>query len=262
MVCARCGAPLTAEARFCMNCGAPVAGAGASATPPTSSDPSSPQLVPAGGAEQPVPAWAMGTRMASQFAPAATASAGVEAGTVPTPGGTGTGAPPPAFGAAYPAIPAAVAAVRYAGFWRRFWGLVIDGVLLSCVLMPLRIGLRLGPWGAWNGLERGDMTFDRLIPMLMGSLVFVSVKTVADALYFTLMQSSIKQATIGQMVLGLKVTDLHGRRISGGKALARYFAAWLSSLTLLIGYIIAAFTDKKQTLHDMIVGTLVVRSER
>ncbi len=61
------------------------------------------------------------------------------------------------------------------------------------------------------------------------------------------------------MALGLKVTDLYGRRISLGRAIGRYFGKLLSGLTCLIGYIMAGFTQKKQALHDMIAGTLVVK---
>jgi len=60
------------------------------------------------------------------------------------------------------------------------------------------------------------------------------------------------------MVLGIRVTDLNGNRISFGRATGRYFAKIVSSLTFMIGYIIAGFTDRKQALHDMIAGCLVV----
>jgi uncharacterized RDD family membrane protein YckC len=72
------------------------------------------------------------------------------------------------------------------------------------------------------------------------------------------MESSKNQGTLGKMALGLRVTDMDGRRISFGRATGRYFAKWLSTITLLIGYIMAAFTPKKQAMHDMIAGTLVL----
>jgi hypothetical protein len=55
------------------------------------------------------------------------------------------------------------------------------------------------------------------------------------------------------------VTDLDGNRIGFGRATGRYFAKILSALILLIGFIMAAFTQKKQGLHDIIAGTLVVK---
>jgi uncharacterized RDD family membrane protein YckC len=78
-------------------------------------------------------------------------------------------------------------------------------------------------------------------------------------LYEALMESSAKQATLGKMLLGLMVTDEAGNRISFARASGRHFAKYISSFTLFIGYIMAGFTAKKQALHDMIAGTLVVR---
>jgi uncharacterized RDD family membrane protein YckC len=63
------------------------------------------------------------------------------------------------------------------------------------------------------------------------------------------------------MVLGLKVTDLEGRRISFLRATARHFAKIVSGMILLIGFIMAGFTERKQALHDMIAGTLVVHTQ-
>ena len=79
-------------------------------------------------------------------------------------------------------------------------------------------------------------------------------------LYYPVQESSAAQATLGKRALGLKVTTLDGQRIGVGRALGRFFAKILSSLILMVGYIMAAFTEKKQALHDMIAGTLVVRS--
>jgi Tfp pilus assembly major pilin PilA len=75
------------------------------------------------------------------------------------------------------------------------------------------------------------------------------------------MQSSSRQATLGKMALGIKVTSAEGERISFLRATGRYFATILSGLILMIGYLLAAFTQRKQALHDMIAGTLVVRAD-
>lgn len=77
-------------------------------------------------------------------------------------------------------------------------------------------------------------------------------------LYYALMESSVKQATLGKMALGIVVTDLAGNRISFGRATGRYWAKLISALTLLAGFVMAGFTAKKQALHDMIAGCLVV----
>ena len=75
--------------------------------------------------------------------------------------------------------------------------------------------------------------------------------------YFAAMESSPKQATLGKLALSMKVTSLQGERISFGKATGRYFGKILSALILLIGFLMIAFTEKKQGLHDMLAGTLV-----
>jgi hypothetical protein len=77
-------------------------------------------------------------------------------------------------------------------------------------------------------------------------------------LYAALFESSAMQATPGKKAIGLKVTDLQGNRISFGRATGRYFAEWITGMTLFVGYVMVAFTQKRQSLHDMIAGTVVV----
>jgi len=73
------------------------------------------------------------------------------------------------------------------------------------------------------------------------------------------LESSARQATLGKMAVGIVVTDERGARISFGRATGRFFAKFLSMLILYVGYLMAAFTEKKQGLHDVLAGTLVVR---
>jgi uncharacterized RDD family membrane protein YckC len=77
--------------------------------------------------------------------------------------------------------------------------------------------------------------------------------------YFTLMESSKAQGTVGKMALGIKVTDINGAKLDFGKAFVRSLSRIVSGMILLIGYIMAAFTEKKQALHDIIAGTVVVK---
>jgi uncharacterized RDD family membrane protein YckC len=82
----------------------------------------------------------------------------------------------------------------------------------------------------------------------------------AGWIYEAGMESSSKQATLGKMALGLKVTDEYGKRIGFARASARFFSKILSRMILMIGYIMVGFTARKQGLHDMIAGTLVMRA--
>ena len=82
---------------------------------------------------------------------------------------------------------------------------------------------------------------------------------VGQWLYFSLMESSRLQATVGKLAVGIVVTDENGMRIGFGRATGRYFAKFISAIILGIGYLMAGWTQRKQALHDMIAGTLVVR---
>jgi uncharacterized RDD family membrane protein YckC len=80
-------------------------------------------------------------------------------------------------------------------------------------------------------------------------------------LYYALSESSSWQGTLGKKMLNLTVTDLSGQPISFARASGRYFAKFITNLIpLAIGYILAGFTEKKQAIHDMIAGCLVLRS--
>ena len=78
-------------------------------------------------------------------------------------------------------------------------------------------------------------------------------------LYHSLLESSSWQGTVGKKVLGLTVTDLNGHRISFGRATGRYFGQILSAMICFVGFIMVAFTERKQGLHDMMAGTLVLK---
>ena len=77
-------------------------------------------------------------------------------------------------------------------------------------------------------------------------------------LYQAMLVSSSRQATVGKIAVGIVVTDEQGRRISFARATGRWFGQYLSGV-LLIGYLIQPFTAKRQTLHDIIAGCLVLR---
>jgi len=137
---------------------------------------------------------------------------------------------------AAPAAETAIGAPIHAGFWRRGAAYLVDSLVL---LVPnVVLGVALGGNGHAATLAQLAMWW----------------------LYKALMESGPRQATVGKMALGIKVTDVHGRRISFGRASGRFFASLLSALLVGIGYLMAAFTRRKQALHDLIAGCLVVRA--
>ncbi len=78
-------------------------------------------------------------------------------------------------------------------------------------------------------------------------------------LYYALMESSSKQATLGKLACGLVVTDMRGQRIGFGQASGRFFAMIVSYLILCIGFLMCTWTEKKQCLHDMMANCLVLK---
>lgn len=154
--------------------------------------------------------------------------------------------------AAAPAAPATASAtgVRYAGFWIRFVAAIIDIVVVGVVTRPLSI---LTPSVNSGSLYSGSSAYT-------GTAFFVNLITWAITIaYGALMISSSWQATLGKKALGLKVTDVNGNRLTPGKAFLREGSKIISGLIIGIGYIMAAFDAKKQSLHDKIAATLVVR---
>jgi uncharacterized RDD family membrane protein YckC len=156
----------------------------------------------------------------------------------------------PVAGAAAVAVPVRTA---YAGFWLRFVAWIIDVLILSAVglifLVPLvPLLFRHEPFEG-----------PTMWPLTPAFLWFWPLNLVGVWLYFALFESSSWQATPGKRVLGLLVTDMEGRPISFARATGRYFGKILSGAILMIGYIMAGFTTKKQALHDILAGCLVLR---
>lgn len=194
---------------------------------------------------------------------AATAMATAAPGSAPAPvmGMPGYSAP-----AGY--APAGVVGRQYAGFWLRFLAIIIDGVILAVPIWILEaIFFAIFGLGSIASLSRLGPNPDptaavaALSGMIGGILMICFVAFFLHWLYFSLMESSAKQATLGKMVLSLKVTDLNGQRLTFGRATGRYFSKIISALIMYVGFIMAGFTEKKQALHDMIAGTLVWKNQ-
>jgi uncharacterized RDD family membrane protein YckC len=165
-----------------------------------------------------------------------------------------------------PAIAAAAATApraEYGGFWLRFLACLIDGVVISLgilvVAIPLIFLTGLGTYLSQIHPEEevGDAGFG----LIMGVIFLIAAVSLAVTwLYHAWMESSEWQATLGKQALGLVVTDMEGRRVSFGRATGRHFGKIVTNmLPVFIGYIMAGFTERKQALHDMIAGCLVLR---
>ncbi len=169
-----------------------------------------------------------------------------------------TRAVPPPYVSTAAALPQPVAAdpmaySRFAGFWVRFVAFLIDLFLVYVVVIPAAWILGFPIALAGRGVAMPARGID-----IVSSITASALGLFANWLYEALLESSEKQATIGKLVMGLKVTDLNGDRISFARATGRHFSKIISGMTLLIGYIMAGVTARKQALHDMIAGTYVM----
>jgi len=129
--------------------------------------------------------------------------------------------------------------LKYAGFWIRFAALIIDTLILS-VAYGVVVFLFM------DGFNNPEPP---VLPIILLTVVGIG--------YFTGMESSSRQGTIGKRAVGIKVGKANGKQISFPNALGRYFAKIISGAILYIGYMMAGWDAKKQALHDKIANTYV-----
>ena len=164
---------------------------------------------------------------------------------------------------AIPAYAGAFARVEYAGFWLRLLALLIDNVVVGIgfvlILIPLIFLTGLG--GLLSQIHPDEEINDAGIFALIGFVFLAATASLVFTwLYHALMESSEWQATVGKKALGLVVTDMAGQRVSFRRSTGRHFGKIITNMVpFLIGYIMAGFTEKKQALHDMLAGCLVLR---
>jgi uncharacterized RDD family membrane protein YckC len=120
------------------------------------------------------------------------------------------------------------AIMNYAGFWKRFMAMMLDFAILILPMFALNVAI---PYA--------------------GSVILA-------VLYYPIFESSPLQATPGKYWMGLKVLSENGQTLTFPRALARFFLKYVSSVLLMMGYLIQLFTAKRQTLHDLISNAVVV----
>jgi uncharacterized RDD family membrane protein YckC len=219
MYCSKCGTQLADGTAFCGACGQPTGGVAQAVVTPS--------VAGAGG--NAVPAYT-GPGSVSPYAPSAVPAV------LPSP---------------------------YAGFWLRFLAYLIDSVLVGIVfgIFALLVVAIVGV-GYFRTIFEGLNGEDSTIPVAFISLILMAsaLSLAITWVYHAWMESSQYQGTFGKMALGLIVTDLQGRPLSFARASGRFFGKIITGMIPFgIGYIMAGFTEKKQALHDMIAGCLVLR---
>jgi len=153
----------------------------------------------------------------------------------------------------------------YAGFWERFAAYLIDGLILGLpfLLVVIVLIFLLGGFGLMmrrNPVDSPGAAAAFAGPVILSFLAGMLFFVILQWLYFAGMESSARQGTFGKSAMSLRVANLEGRPISFGHATGRFFAKIVSGMIpFAIGYLMAAFTARKQALHDMIAGTLVLK---
>lgn len=147
--------------------------------------------------------------------------------------------------------------ILYGGFWARLAAYFIDrlvvGVGMFILIMPL--GFLLGVYSSDSSLEEG------ILGVVFVLLVIV-IMLLSNFGYFVYMTYKY-QSTLGKMAVGIKVLNDNGKKPTLSEVMMReVLGKIVSYLTMKIGYLIAAFTDKKQALHDMIGKTIVVAKDQ
>ncbi|MDP9147073.1 MAG: RDD family protein [Acidobacteriota bacterium] len=156
--------------------------------------------------------------------------------------------------------------VEYAGFWLRVVAYLIDGVVIGLAFMALFIpfATMTGLMGALGrvrpGVDPGELGAILGGTFFLGIFAIAAIGFIGTWLYHALMESSAWEATLGKKALNLRVTGMNGERITFGRASGRHFGKILTGLIPLgVGFILAGLTEKRQALHDMLAGCLVLR---
>ncbi len=159
--------------------------------------------------------------------------------------------------------------MNYAGFWRRLGAGLIDNVILHIMtgVVLSFFGISLIDTIDSNFLVSGNSisingvhgsAFDFASAFFIQKTLFVDF--VFLWLYYAFFQSSKYQATPGMMVLSMRIVNYAGGSISFWRASGRVLATYLSWMIAGIGFLMIAFTPRKQGLHDYIARTLVIKS--
>jgi uncharacterized RDD family membrane protein YckC len=141
----------------------------------------------------------------------------------------------------------------FAGFWLRAVAYLLDTVLISLVF-----GL-IASFYPTTFIKFPDASSTSLTSLPQLTPIAFAITITATWFYYTMFEASAWQATPGKRVLRLYVSGLNGQRMTFARAAARNLAKIISSLTFLVGYLIAGFTEKKQALHDILASCLVLR---
>lgn len=148
---------------------------------------------------------------------------------------------------------AATSRWHYGGFWMRFIGVFIDGLVMQGARIPLSLlilGTILTPFGTSVSGPNPAAFTGAMLTLTLVSMLVACLYEVILIRYFG--------ATLGKMAVGVKVIRTDGSGVGWGTSIGRYFMKIVSGMILAIGYIMAGFDDEKRALHDRVCDTRVV----
>ncbi len=151
------------------------------------------------------------------------------------------------------ATPADPASLPKGGFWIRSLAFLVDIALVAALATAggILVGVAVQIGGVFSSASQADLDW------LDGTATtFFSV--VIGLCYFALFVGWRGQ-TPGKMLLGLRIIRTSGEEVRYARALVRWLGQCLSALLFGFGFLMVAFSRRKQGLHDKLAGTYVVR---
>jgi uncharacterized RDD family membrane protein YckC len=121
--------------------------------------------------------------------------------------------------------------MKYSSFWRRGAAAIIDGIILSA-----------------------------LSALCMRLIILLPFAFILHFFYKPIFESSNVRATPGKYLAEISVVKSNGDKLTLKDAYIRYFSSWLSGIMCGLGFLVALFNKKHQTLHDMFADTVVIDS--
>lgn len=150
--------------------------------------------------------------------------------------------------------------VKYANFFHRWAALMIDQWLLSLTAIGI-VGILALIVYSVSGFSFQEDSESSVIFLSLTILVYLPVYLGLSGSYHIYFETSANHGSLGKQFLGIEVSTDEGEALDKSRAALRWFSAALSHLSQNIGFLIAAFTEKRQALHDFLARTIVLERE-
>ena len=143
-----------------------------------------------------------------------------------------------------------------AGLWKRVGGALIDFIIVVVITFGI-----VFCWGLYLEFKQNEYLMDEHLRNALWEGRGAIVGFLVDFIYSVATQGGSRQSTFGQRACGIKLRKINGERLGYETAIVRYITSLISSIFLKLGYVIAIFTQNKQTLHDLAAGTIAVKDD-